>query len=177
MRQEKRKKRRKKGSLSNMKENRIKMILSLFILVLWVCFIFRNSSEVAEVSSQRSGALAAFLMNILSEHVIRKIAHLFEYTVLGILLINFVSCFKTCFKGSDDIMRLRGNSFIQVICSALAGLVTASIDEFIQLNTDGRSAQISDILLDFMGVLAGLTIFFILTKIVFVIKSKKTHIS
>ena len=56
-----------------------------------VVFIFKNSLQVAQESSQRSehimqlvnGVLAKVGMNPLSHHLIRKLAHFSEYTMLG----------------------------------------------------------------------------------------------
>lgn len=171
---EKKKKRRKKVSLNNMNRKRVKTVLSFIILVLWICFIFRNSSEVAEVSSQRSGALAAFLMNIISEHMLRKMAHLFEYTVLGILLKNLIDCFTISISEKNRIDKIK---VFKIIIPAIAGAVIASLDEFIQFNTDGRSAQISDVVLDFVGVLAGIVILCLFYKLIQFVNVKKTHIS
>lgn len=141
-------------------------ILSTVILILWILFIFRNSSETAAVSSRRSQAWVILLKNLFPEGVLRKLAHLFEYTVLGILLKNFFNCIK------DTVHGIKENK-INIILSAVFGIIIATIDELIQYNTAGRSAQVSDVLLDFSGVLLGIIFFQVLCIIIDFIKKRK----
>lgn len=121
--------------------------ISTLALVLWIWFIFGNSAEVAEVSARKSGAIASWFVGIITERTIRKMAHLFEYTVLGILL-SFNG--KLYYK-----LNKLGTSIILV-----SGLCIASVDEMIQLTSSGRSAQISDVVLDFSGVIFGVLMLF-----------------
>ena len=148
-------KRRKKVSLSNMKKYlpTIRKAISVLLLILWIMFIFGNSTQTADDSSVRSGAIAALFGNILSEHFIRKCAHLFEYTVLG-FLIGFV---KDSFVGKNKI---------GMYVSLASGFVIASCDELIQLTSEGRSAQFTDVCIDFAGVALGLLVFWGIEKVI-----------
>lgn len=130
-------------------------VLFTFALAATVVFIFSNSMAVADVSAQASGHVLARLQAALSrvglgrlagsltDHLVRKLAHFAEYMLLGFWLM-------LC-------LRVYTRHFIRHISwPVLAGLLTALTDETIQLFSEGRSGQISDVWLDFGGVLAGL---------------------
>lgn len=125
-----------------------KIIISWLLLILWMAFIFYMSSCNGNVSSDQSGTIVYVLHNILGINysdklifIIRKCAHVSEFFILGILVINLVSKYNV--KYSYLI------SFI--IC-----VLYASIDEFHQLFVPGRSGQVTDVLIDLIGVVLGL---------------------
>ena len=76
-------------------------------------------------------------------HIVRKTAHFTEYLVLGLLLYSF---FKEC---------KINKAYIYV---ALIGLLFAASDEFHQLFVSGRTAKVTDVLIDFSGVLLSIII-------------------
>ena len=76
------------------------------------------------------------------EHPIRKLAHFSEYALMGILVYVL---------WSQWMKRGRRLYFLTVVWVALS----AAADEIHQLFVPGRSCQISDMLLDSCGVLAG----------------------
>lgn len=130
-------------------------ILFPVALIATVAFIFSNSMAVAEVSNQASGGVREWLRavlgriglqgaaNLLTDHLVRKLAHFAEYMLLGFWLM-------LC-------LRVYTRRFIRHISwPVLFGLLTALADETIQLFSEGRSGQISDVWLDFGGMLAGL---------------------
>lgn len=53
----------------------------------------------------------------------------------------------------------------KIILSLLVGLLYASLDEFHQSFVPGRTAAITDVLIDTLGVLAGIIIIFLGIKI------------
>ncbi len=126
-------------------------------LVLTISFIFSNSMQVAEVSQGFSGRVLewtqAALVRIdkpglaqrLTEHFIRKLAHFCEYALEGLWL---VLCLRVYTR---HIVR-------HISWPVLGGLLTALCDETIQMFTSGRSSQLTDVWLDFAGVMAGLTV-------------------
>lgn len=136
-----------------------KNIWTLAVL-LWMCLIFWFSAKPADESadmSQSVGHLAGELFvrdfrewtpqeqDIFAEridHFVRKSAHATEYAVLGIL-----------FGGMYASWGLRGKKHFLV--TAGSGILYAATDEFHQLFVPGRSGQLSDVLLDSCGVLAG----------------------
>jgi len=121
------------------------------MVVMCVAFIFYNSSQAAEVSAEISGkvtdisntALSYLPVDItLSEMVVRKLAHIAEFALLGLL---FTFCLRVYTK------RLIAFSAWPL----LFGLFIAVCDEFLQKFVPGRSGQIKDIFIDFVGVFGG----------------------
>ena len=84
---------------------------------------------------------------------IRKLAHFSIYTVVGILLMSLCMTYRLKMK----------NKFI---ISLLSGFIYASTDEIHQLFIKGRSGQISDVLLDTAGVIMGIFIVFLISRII-----------
>ena len=80
----------------------------------------------------------------LCDFVVRKIAHFTEYTVLGIGLCGLMRVLVKRYWG---------------IAAIVLGAVLASLDEFHQLFIPGRSAMVSDVVIDTCGVVVGSIIF------------------
>ncbi len=117
-----------------------------FILfVLWALFIFSNSMLPAIESSDISGGISYQIYELLNLNIdfelfhtfIRKCAHFIEYAILGV------------FAG----FAFKKEYFIKI---ALLCILVASCDETIQLFVEGRSGQVSDVLLDSIGSLTGI---------------------
>ena len=145
----------------------LRVILTV-LCVLTAGFIFFNSSQNADDSEIRSGAVLESLNSMLralgigvelSEHTVRKLAHFTEYFVYGGLLSGAVYSYALNIKG--------------LLLTALPlGLCTAVVDELIQLMSDGRSCQFSDVILDFSAVL---TAVLIMTLILCLIGKKRNR--
>ena len=112
--------------------------------------IFNNSLQSAEVSSQSSGLIAAFIRTVLSWFgvrpsadnlifLVRKGAHIAEFTLQGILLAN---CFEMQYKR-------------RIIYILFFGLLTACVDEYIQVFAPGRASLLADVFIDFSGTVIG----------------------
>lgn len=144
-----------------MKQNKHSLLFTVFIIFLriiftaavvaCVAFIFYNSAQIAEVSSEVSGTFTVLLNEtlsylpveiVLSESVVRKLAHIAEFALLGFL---FTFCLRVYTK------RLIAFSAWPL----LFGLFIAVCDEFLQKFIPGRSSQIRDIFIDFIGVCGG----------------------
>lgn len=128
-------------------------VLFTIALAATVYFIFSNSLEIARESSARSQQVMELLNSLLgrvglgplSEHFVRKLAHFCEFSLLGFW---FMLC-----------LRVYTRHFVRHVSWPLFfGLLTAVIDETIQLYVPGRSSSVKDVLLDFSGVLTGLFI-------------------
>ena len=115
--------------------------------------IFYNSSLPAPVSNESSYFFVKLVAGINSfldkpvplpemNHYIRKTAHFTEYFVQALLLCNAFQSDRTD----------RRNSYA---CILLLSLMTAVLDEYIQLFSPGRSGQVTDIMLDFSGGVTG----------------------
>jgi len=122
-----------------------------------------------EVSSSESGWVMALIEPSLeiivgkgnvTMHLVRKLAHFTEYFVLGAELTLYVD------------LRARRTSAPQTIIikvlPLVIGLITASLDETIQIFS-GREPAVTDVLLDFCGVLTA----FIIVRIILAIWSKR----
>ena len=129
-----------------------KRVVWTLAAVLYVAFIFHNSMTPAVESSRQSGAVVravvAALGNLgleggwVTEHLVRKTAHFVEYAVLGVILWNCLRAY-----------RMENQRWL--LWQLWLGTVIPLMDETIQLFTEGRSGQISDVWLDMSGVLAG----------------------
>ncbi|MCQ2507339.1 MAG: VanZ family protein [Dorea sp.] len=170
---------RKKNTLIN------KKIFSLFLVLslCWMLVIFLHSAKPADESqaeSLKAGYLIgkifvpgfrqwdpdtqyAFAKRI--DHPVRKCAHATEYAILGILYLLTLSHWP----------RPQGRFFC--LAAWLLASSYAATDEFHQTFVPGRSGQISDVILDSAGCLAGLLGIYLLqllwAKIKNVLKTRK----
>ena len=130
-------------------------------LIACIMFIFRNSLENGAQSSARSqavmqlvnSALAKVHLGPVSEHLIRKLAHFSEFALEGFLLMRCMRVYSR-----RPLRHITG--------PMLAGVLTALTDETIQLFVPGRSGQVTDIWIDFSGVMTGLLVGLILLGLV-----------
>lgn len=135
-------------------------ILFTACLAATILFIFSNSRQVAQLSDQRSLAALGRVQGILDRlgltglaarldnHLIRKLGHFAEYTLEGFWLMLCT--------------RVYTRHFVKHISwPVLGGLFTALCDETIQLFSEGRSGQLTDVWIDFSGIMAGLFVGFL----------------
>ena len=122
--------------------------------VLATLFIFTNSLQNAEISGQSSGVLVNIISDFLNfiglsadtdsiTYFVRKAAHIMEYALQGLLLAG---CFSMTFKR-------------RIIYVLFFGLLTACVDEYLQLFALGRASMIQDVFIDFVGTIIGTFIF------------------
>lgn len=157
-----------------------KAIVFFILIILWMGFIFYMSSVGASKSDSNSKGIVSYIItkydqiiNASNEtrayhqsreflntvnHVFRKVCHFTEYFILGLLLINF-------FLALEYFTLLKCS-----ILSLLIVLLYAISDEFHQVFIDGRSGQISDVLLDTFG---GTVSILIITYIIYLRKKVK----
>ncbi len=130
-------------------------ITMLVLTALMICFAFVHSMMPASVSSLESSLFFDFIYGImknlgigaeLTEHIIRKAAHFSEYCAIGFLSTGCAYAF----------CKTRPSKYtVQVL---FTGLATAVCDETIQIFTPGRAGLITDVLIDFSGVLTGFAV-------------------
>ena len=123
----------------------------LILTVLWSFVIWSFSVKNAASSTVDSDAATSVIKSLLENvfgaefeintNLIRKLAHFSEFAVLG-----FLSFFAFYFLEIRKKLQL-------IIYPVSFGLAVAGTDEFLQLFFEGRSAQITDVLLDTSGVL------------------------
>ena len=127
-------------------------IIIIVLTVLMILFAFFHSMMPATVSAEESGGILdlieMFLKNIginatISEYLIRKSAHFTEFSLIGGLLMSCAYSFN------------RNKPYVYYAHILFCGLAVAVCDEAIQLNVIGRSGQVSDVILDFCGVVFG----------------------
>lgn len=120
----------------------------LLLALAMTCLIFFNSAQTMMVSGKLSGWAAQVVYSVSGvlqlhlsgnvEHTIRKLAHFCEFAVLA-----WLWCQTFAYFHAGNRM---ANGYVLLFC-----LLTAVIDEYIQLSSMGRSSQVSDVLLDFSG--------------------------
>ncbi len=139
----------------------IKRVVLCILTLSMISFIFINSSFDAESSSAQSFSVLQFLNSLLhtlhinislTEHFVRKCAHLAEYFMLGTLLFLNIKSF---------IREVN----VKIFSASLLGLIVAVVDELIQLSSAGRSAQFSDVMLDFCGVILAFLMCYLFSKL------------
>lgn len=128
-------------------KRRIKWICLIF----WVSFIFFMSHQSGNVSSNTSFffvkvILMYFPNNFLGKieimsFLIRKLAHILEYFILGILVLELVKEYPI--KKS-------------VLVSMLICICLSCIDEIHQIFIVGRNGTIVDVLIDTIGILTSI---------------------
>ena len=137
-----------------------KKITYLVLIIVWISFIWANSLEPATSSSEQSHFVMELLNRItgifgfyLSEFIVRKLAHMFEFFVLAFLTINLIKVTKESFENRYYVYAL------------LFSMLIAGVDETIQLFIPGRAGMFTDVLIDSSGALIGLVLFAIYQKV------------
>lgn len=159
-----------------MKINLLRIVL-LILLFGTFYIIFGFSSQDGEESGGISSRVTEFILeksntykNIeenrqdeifeRTEKIIRKIAHFSIYALVGFLLMGLVSTFKLKEKS-------------RILISLILGVLYATSDEIHQLFSPGRSAQITDVYIDTLGILVGIFVILLFIKIFEKIKLQK----
>lgn len=159
-----------------------KNVLRGILIILLLCtfyIIFGFSSQDGEKSGGISKRITDFILeksskynsleisekeqvNKRTERVIRKIAHFSIYTLVGFLLMALLSTY-------ENIKRKN-----QIYISTMLGILYAISDEIHQSFTPGRGPKITDVFIDSLGVLFGITVILLILEIINS-KNKKCH--
>jgi len=121
------------------------------LTLLIIAFIWGNSLQPAVESESLSVFWANLVKSIFQvfhvdvsvgvlDHIVRKSAHFTEFAVQGFLLYKSLLMFK-----------VRHGVKLAIII----GILTAIVDETIQLSMPGRANQVSDMMLDTLGAATG----------------------
>lgn len=148
-----------------MKINILRTILiALLILQMWIIFGFsgQNGDESGSISKKITEFVTKNISSIQNlkkeekekvlkriEHIIRKHAHFSLYTVIGFLLMSLMSTYK---------LQQRN----RIWTSSIIGLLYAISDEIHQAFIPGRGPLVSDVFIDFSGVIMGIFIVYII---------------
>lgn len=153
----------------------ITRLLTLMLTVMICMVIFKFSSEDSGESTSTSDLVINYIINInpFTKHLdivqkeeikeqmklpIRKLAHFSIYTLLGISVMCHISTYKI-------------NKYKKITISLLIGMMYAISDEIHQLFIPGRSGQVTDVLIDSIGFLFGISVILLMQKIL--MKCKK----
>ena len=145
-------------------------VIVFILTALAIAFAFVHSLMSGYISSKESAGVLAFINSILkvfgaelSEHILRKLAHFSEYTVIGMLLTSCAYSFD------------RFKPYRYIVYVLFTGMSTAFIDETIQLFSEDRAGMITDVWIDFSGVILGTAVMLLFYIIYQRIRKKMKH--
>ena len=144
-------------------------IVLIILTIAVMTVIFMLSADNADESNAKSDIVSGSIINAVLEFfnlegkraekfidncvmIVRKTAHFTEYAVLGFLILSVSESFFIRRK-------------ISVPTALITGALYAVSDEIHQSFVPGRSCQISDMLLDTAGVMAGIIMLIVLIAI------------
>ena len=144
-----------------MKENKLIIVTSWLLVLLTMVIIFNFSSQSATQSSQVSEGVVVEILGVIMEEEeitppvvqkfqfpIRKIAHFGIYMLLGFCMLNAVyHSFKL-------------KMWVNILISSISCVAYAIFDECHQSFSDGRGPAATDVLIDSLGSLVGIGLFF-----------------
>jgi len=160
----------------------MKRFVLLILTILQMLFIFSMSSQSGIESGELSDKVCKVICYVVIDgygtlsqadqaayidkisFFVRKGAHMTEYAVLGILLMETVYSFRFDKRRKRKGKRKKGFSR-QTFLSLLIGFAYACSDEYHQTYVASRSGQLSDVLVDTSGLLIGILIALIVQKI------------
>lgn len=142
----------------------LKKILYLALVLIWMLMVFMFSNQNGEKSQGTSRKISVIVAKIFThnqeinedekeariekvDYAIRKIAHYSIYTLGGMLIYNYIRTF--------NIKKTK-----VILISILVGIIYATTDELHQYFMDGRSAQITDVVIDSLGIFTGVIIMY-----------------
>ena len=174
------------GLKGNKKAIILLVLVLATLAVIWGHSMMNAAMSMAE--SDRAETFLTPLLELfvgkgnVTSHLVRKLGHFAEFLILGALLGGLVRSLGTGAvrkrspepaenigeardtdragsfdRHSDDPARASGP--VRYIFVFLCAMAAAVIDETIQLFSDGRSAEVADVLLDSGGALAGIILF------------------
>ena len=159
-----------------------KVLISLLLVIFWMIFIFVMSSMDADNSNSKSIDLSIDVITTVDKitkandekvksHkeesfiekvniLIRKSSHAIEYLILGVLLLNL-------------FYQLGKYKFVFGLLSIGISFLYACTDEYHQTFVMGRTGQFVDVIIDTAGAIIGCIIFYLVHKLIVVIRKGK----
>lgn len=151
-----------------MKINILRGILIILLMLTFIqifSFSNQNGTESSGISKKVTTAITKNVKKIKSldkkeqehvlekiEKIIRKLAHFSIYMVVGILMMSLMSTYPI--KQID-----------RIATSLITGILYASSDEIHQIFIPMRSAMITDVLIDTLGVATGIILVILVLKL------------
>jgi VanZ family protein len=139
--------------------------------IFWSMFIFFNSLMPASVSASQSGVIRDLIYPVFTnmgikvnlnslEFFIRKLAHFSIFFIFSVLWFSYFS------------LLMPRKKTIQLVL--VLGFIQAVTDETIQRFVDGRSGELRDVLIDYLGVLSGIVFFLGVSRLLSHIKTRQS---
>ena len=158
-------------------KRKIFIIILSICAVLWLAFIFSNSMDNGSASTEKSSTVTEIVNTVahalgykgeISHKLVRKMAHFTEFFVLGLIVsADLAAIFYSRLKARLPLL------FSVISASIPLSAICACADECIQLFSDGRAAQLTDVLIDSSGALCGYLLF-AAGLLIFTLVSKKS---
>ena len=98
--------------------------------------------------------------------VVRKLAHVTEFAILGILW---------SFALLRDAAGEKHTTWCLRCCAGFAGIAAAAIDESIQKFVPGRSGEIKDVCIDGAGIVLGICLQWLISCVIKEIREKRSN--
>lgn len=126
---------------------KFKIIYKLLLVIIWLSVIFLFSNQSGEASTNLTNSFLErvlwFIDNDMTFIIIRKLAHVSEYFILGILIYNLLKEFTY-----RNI----------ILYSFILCVIFACFDELHQSFVGGRDGKILDVIIDSVGIIIGILI-------------------
>lgn len=138
----------------------LKYLMLISVLIIIFCFSNQNgelSFSISEYFERLLGVGSSadgesVFAGILRGIEVRKCAHIFLFFILAVSIYV--------------VIPKRINRYVRALVTVCFGLAGAAFDEVHQLFIAGRTGQMSDVLVDMVGVLTGTVICFVAERIV-----------
>ena len=160
-----------------MKSKYLKHILIIPIII-WMGIVFKFSNQPADVSDHTSSNVTKIIVEIFAKKdiseeekteliekydpAVRKFAHFTIYAIGGFLIMIYVNAYNI--KETKKILYSWG-----------VGSFYALTDEIHQIFIPGRAGEITDVILDSIGILTGVCTSLLIIKIIKNIKIKNNE--
>ena len=144
-----------------------KKIIKIALVIVCMTIIFTFSSDTSYESTKKSNKIIITVAEMINKKelsqkekdryiykfvfIVRKSAHFFIYLILGLWVASLIKEYSLVNKR-------------MVIYSFLICFLYAISDEIHQLFVNGRSGEIRDILIDSMGSLVGIGIYYLIRR-------------
>lgn len=149
-------------------------ILFWFLTLLCMMIIFKFSGETGVESSKRSASFIEYLQKLsifpfVTEYIVRKAAHVMEYSLLTVLAYNAVRFTNMVSPQTSysqtPVKIIKSDNEMYIVITLWISSFYSAIDEYHQLFINGRNGSIYDFLIDLCGTLFVLCIIRIIYSI------------
>ena len=156
--------------------NKLNAVLAVFFWILTIAcvvMIFYFSHQHADESTETSSMIARMLVKIfgdsVTETVVRKGAHVFEFLILSILTFSAIYntnkiSVETSYSESS-VKIIKSDNEMCIIFTTWFCILNAVVDEYHQLFVDGRDGSMKDVVIDSIGIVIVLIIIRIIFSI------------